>query len=150
MSLSGRDGSSDYLFDEIFLGRTEEKGILSQQFVNDYAGFKAPTSFYRLASKWMAGMNISTTLPGLIPFRLFANAGSFDRSDLEGMYGKLNWEIGVDLPVIKDKFVIYFPFAYSDDIRDAIKYQHLKTVNLIRFELHLNLFNPLDQSNNYF
>lgn len=144
MSLSGRSGINDYLFDEVFLGRSEEKGILSQQFVNDYAGFKTPASFYRLAEKWMFGFNVSTTLPGLLPFRLFANTGVFDNSDDDGLYGKISWEIGIDLPVIKDIFVIYLPFAYSKDIKYAIDQQDLHMGNLIRFELHLNMLNPLD------
>ena len=150
MSLSGRNGSSDYLFDEIFLGRSEEKGIFSQQFLNDYAGFKTPTSFYRLAEKWMFGFNTSTTLPGKIPFRLFINTGVFDNSD-NSSSEKISWEIGVDLPLIKDIFVISLPFLYSKDIQYAIDQQDFKTGNLIRFngnlirfELHLNLLNPLE------
>ena len=144
MSLNGRNGNNDYLFDEVFLGRTEEKGILSQQFVNDYSGFKTPTSFYRLAEKWMVGFNINTTLPGKIPFRLFINTGIFDNSDDGGQYGKISWEIGVDLPIIKDIFIISLPFAYSKDIKYAIDEQEFNTGNLIRFELHLNMLNPLD------
>ena len=144
MRLSGKSGIDDYLFDEVFLGRTEEKGILSQQFVTDYAGFKTPTSFYQLAQKWMFGINVNTTLPGLLPFRLFTNIGIFDNSDNRSEYGKISWEIGVDLPVIKDIFVIYFPFAYSQDIKDAIDAQKLQTGNLIRFELHFNMLNPFD------
>ncbi len=152
MSLSGRTGPShdlsnmgagDYLFDEVFLGRSENSGLLSHQYVNDYAGFRTPTLFYRLAEKWMFGFNTSTTLPGKIPFRLFANVGSFDNSDQDGAYGKISWEIGVDLPVIKDIFVISLPFAYSEDIKYVIDNEDLKTGDLIRFELHLNLLNPL-------
>lgn len=144
MSLSGKSGIDDYLFDEIFLGRTEEKGILSQQFVNDYAGFKTPTSFYRTSEKWMFGFNVNTTLPGLLPFRLFTNIGVFDNSDNRGVYGKISWEIGVDLPVIKDIFVIYFPFAYSQDLKDVVEKQKLHAGNLIRFELYFNKLNPFD------
>ena len=144
ISLSGKSGKDDYLFDEIFLGRTEENGILSQQFENDYAGFKTPTSFYRIAEKWMFGFNLNTTLPGLLPFRLFANTGIFDNSDNRGEYGKISWEIGVDLPIIKDIFVIYFPFTYSKDIKDGVDGQKLHAGNLIRFELHLNMLNPFD------
>ena len=55
-------------------------------------------------------------------------------------YGKLSWELGVDLPVIKDIFVIYLPFAYSDDIKYAVTESGIRQQgDLIRFELHLNL-----------
>ena len=144
MSLSGKTGYEDYLFDEVFLGRTEEKGILAHQFVSDFAGFKTPTSFFRLSEKQMFGMNVNSTLPGLIPFRLFINAGTFDRSDEGGRFNKISWEAGVDLPLIKDIFVIYLPFAYSDDIKNAVESQKLKPFELVRFELHLNMLNPLN------
>jgi hypothetical protein len=150
MSLSGKTGERDFLFDDVFLGRTENEGLLSQQFVNDYSGFKTPTSYYRLAEKWMFGFNASTTLPELIPFRLFASVGSFDNADNNGQYGKISWEIGVDLPVIKDIFVVSFPFAYSNDIKYAIEDQKLKKSNLIRFELRLNELNPLKLIKSYY
>jgi hypothetical protein len=145
MSLSGKTGERDYLFDEVFLGRTEENGILSQQFRNDYAGFKSPTSFYRLAEQWMAGINASTTLPGLLPFRLFANIGSFDGADENETYGNISWEMGIDLPLIKNTFTIYFPFAYSDDIKYALDEQEISAAERIRFELRFNMLNPLEQ-----
>ena len=150
MSLSGKTGERDFLYDEVFLGRTESEGILSQQFVNDYAGFRTPTSYYRLAEKWMIGMNASTTLPGLIPFRLFASAGTFDGADNNGQYGKVSWEIGVDLPVIKDIFVVSFPIAYSKDIQYAIEDQELNKSDLIRFELHINELNPMKLIKSYY
>ena len=143
MSLSGRTGLQDYLFDEVFLGRSESDGILSQQFVNDFGGFISRTSYFHESNKWMAGINMNTTLPGLLPFRLFANIGSFDNAGIGDQFGKISWELGVDLPVIKDIFVIYLPFAYSKDIKYAIDKLKLNTGELIRFELHLKKLNPL-------
>lgn len=144
MSLSGRTGERDYLFEEVFIGRTEETGITSKQFTEDYAGFKTPTSFFRLAQEYMFGINVNTTLPGLLPFRLFLNVGTFDRSDNQGEFEKYSWEAGVDIPIIKDIFVIYYPFAYSKDIKNAVEGQDLGKKDLLRFELHFNMLNPLD------
>ena len=144
MNLTGKSGIEEYLFDEVFLGRTEKNGILSKQYLNDYAGFRTPTFFYRLSEKWMIGFNATTSLPGLIPFRIFVNTGIFDNSDDGGTYGKVSWELGVDLPIIKDIFVISLPFAYSDDIKYLIDKEKLKPLDLIRFELHLNMLNPLN------
>lgn len=122
----------------------EDTDILAKQFVSDYAGFKSPTSFYRLAEEWMAGINVSTTLPGMIPFRLFASVGSFNNHPIADVSGNISWELGVDLPIIKDIFIISLPFAYSDDIEYALEKQDLKGVKAIRFELHLKNLNPLD------
>ncbi len=148
MSLGGKMGTEDYLFDEVFLGRSEETGILSNQFTSDYAGFKSPTSFYRLAQEWMMGVNVSTTLPGMIPFRLFASVGSFNDHPIADITGNISWELGVDLPIIKDIFIISLPFAYSEDIKYGLEKQNLEGVKAIRFEIHLKNLNPLDYIKN--
>jgi len=143
MNLSGQTGLRDYLFDEIFLGRSETDGLLSHQFIASYGGFKTPTFFYRQAKSWMLSINATSSLPGLIPFRVFANAGIFDGAELPDITGNFSWEIGIDLPVIKDIFVLYFPFLYSNDIKYAIDQQKLSKGDLIRFELHLHKLNPI-------
>lgn len=145
-NLSGTLGSGDYLYNDIFLGRTETNGLFSHQFIRNAAGFTAPTQFYRKADKWMVGFNASTTLPGLIPFRLYANIGTFNDANKIGLdenYG-ISWELGVELTVMKDVLTIYLPFAYSSDIKYVIDQNDLSTSDLIRFELHLQKLNPLN------
>ncbi|HRH66565.1 MAG TPA: M1 family metallopeptidase [Bacteroidia bacterium] len=145
MRLSGVDGSHDFFFDEIFPGRNETQGIWSQQFVVADAGFKMPSLFYRKANQWMLGVNLSTTLPGILPFKLFADIGAFN--DAQTGYPEaraISWEWGIELPVIKDIFVVYFPITYSDDLKYIVDHQELHYGNLIRFELHLKKLNPLD------
>ncbi len=150
-NLSGTTGATDYLYDDIFIGRTETDGIWSQQFSRTGAGFTAPTFFYRKAEKWITGLNASTTLPGLIPFKLYANVGTFDNTELSfiGFKG-ISWELGVEFPVIKNVLTIYFPFAYSKDIQYAIDSQNLNFGNTIRFELHLQNLNPLTYIRNIY
>ena len=145
MRLSGTDGSHDYFFDEIFPGRNMDHGIWAQQFLLADAGFKMPTLFYRKANQWMVGVNLSTTLPGILPFKLFADVGSFN--DAYKGYPKarsISWEWGVELPVIKDIFVLYFPITYSEDLKYIVDQQELHYGNLVRFELHLKKLNPLE------
>lgn len=144
-NLSGTAGSGDYLYNDIFLGRTESTGLFSHQFIRNAAGFTAPTRFYRKSDQWMVGLNASTTLPGFIPFRLYANIGTFNDANKIGAdenYG-ISWELGVELPVMKDVLSIYLPFAYSRDIKYVIDQNELNTTDLIRFELHLQKLNPL-------
>ncbi len=145
-NLSGTVGSRDYLYDDIFLGRTETSGLLAQQFIRNDAGFTTSSFFYRKAHHWMTGLNMSTTLPGLIPFRLYANLGTFNDANKSGIVesGTVSWEIGIELPVMKDVLTIYLPFSYSKDIKYVIDQKQLKTADLIRFELHLQKLNPLN------
>ena len=150
-NLSGTTGATDYLYDDIYLGRTETNEIWSQQFNRTGAGFTAPTLFYRKAEKWITGFNASTTLPGLIPFKLYANVGTFDNAKLSFIdFSGITWELGVEFPVIKNVLTIYFPFAYSKDIKYAIDSQNLNFGNTIRFELHLQNLNPLTYIRNIY
>jgi hypothetical protein len=151
MNMSGKSGLDDYLFDEVYFGRSEEPSSFGgTQFTQDYAGFKSPTSFYRQANNWMTGINVTTTLPGMIPFRLFASIGAFDHHELNEFNDPVSWEIGVDLPVIRDVLIVSLPFMYSDDIKYALKQEGLEGVNAIRFELHLTKLNPLDYIKNFY
>lgn len=145
-NLSGTIGSKDYLYDDIFIGRTEETGIWSHQFIRNDAGFTAPTTFYRTASKWMTGLNLSTTLPGFIPFRLYANIGSFNDANKIGTedYSPVSWELGIELPLMKDALIVYLPFAFSKDIHYVKDQNELNSTDMIRFELHLQKLNPLN------
>ncbi len=142
---SGYSGLDDYLFDEVFLGRSENKGILSQQFYTADAGLEIPTLFYRKADEWMSGLNLSTTLPGKIPFRLYANISSYNKAkDAYPDSKAISYDAGVELPLIKDIFVIYFPLAWSSDIQYIIDQQDWNYGNLIRWELRLTKLNPLN------
>jgi hypothetical protein len=143
---SGNSGLDDYLFDEVFLGRSESSGILSQQFYTADAGLRIPTLFYRKADEWMIGINLSTTLPGKIPFRLYANISSYN--DAKSAYPEseaISYEAGVELPLIKDIFVVYFPLIWSSDIQYVYDQQDWSYGNLIRWELRLTKLNPLEQ-----
>ena len=143
-SLDGMTGERDFIFDQTFLGRSETSGFYAQQFYMDDAGFKVPTLFYNTADKWMAGINLSTTLPGLIPFRLFFDAGTYNDFKLTGIStSSYSYDYGISLPIFKDVFTIYVPVGYSEDIKYIIDREELHFGNLIRFEIKFNELNPL-------
>ncbi len=154
LNMSGQSASEnyyapqDYLFDEVFLGRTEVDGILSQQFTATQGGFKLASKITGQSASWLAAMNLKTSLPGVLPLKLFADIGFYKVPD--GYPDELNspgmYDFGIDLVIIKNIFDIYFPFGYSDNIK--LKYNEDKGVfdnygQKIRFELHLNKLNPL-------
>ena len=143
LRLSGYTGADDYLFDELFLGRTETTGMLAQQFVATEGSFVIPTYFYRLANKWLVALNLKTSLPGILPVKLFADIATFDHAGELTNGSSLSFEMGAELNVIKNIFTIYFPFAYSEDIQYIIDREKLNYGNLVRFELHLNKLNPV-------
>ena len=158
LNMSGQSASNyyfqkDYLFDEVFPGRSEVTGILSQQFTATQGGFKVASKITGQSAGWLAALNLKTSLPGILPVKLFADIGFYkvpepvggsdgipDELRRPGMY-----DFGLDLVIIKNIFEIYFPFGYSDNIK--LKYNEDKSVfdnygQKIRFELHLNKLNP--------
>jgi len=143
---SGYSGTDDYLFDEVFLGRTESSGILSQQFYTADGGLRIPTLFYRKADTWMASITLSSSLPGKLPFKLYATlAGYNNAKDAYPASKAVSYDAGVELPIIKDIFVIYFPVIWSSDIEYIVDGQNWNYGELIRWELRLTRLNPLEQ-----
>lgn len=149
MRLSGRSGPDDYLFEEPFMGRGKmDDDFYSRQFLVTDAGFKSPTLFYRLADQWMTGLNLTTTLPGLIPFRLFYNVGTMNDAKTSYIDNRISWEGGIDLPLLKNVLTVYLPLFYSNDVKYVIEQSNWKRSDLIRFELRLNNLNPVQALRN--
>lgn len=151
--LSGTTGSTaerDYVYDEMLLGRTENDGLLSHQVFLRDAGFKTLTSVGR-SSDWMTGLNLRTTLPGKLPFGLFAD-GALSRisSRTNTSTGTLleekatfYYSAGVVVPVAKDIFEIYLPLLESTSIQDNHEVNDRNTLlNRITFRIQLAKINP--------
>ena len=66
----------DYLFDELFFGRDDQKGIFSQQTFPKDGGFRSLTNAGN-SSKWLSSVHVNTTVPGRVPIRPYASVGGF-------------------------------------------------------------------------
>lgn len=101
------DRPTDYLFDYAYLGRSEDSGIYSQQYITAEGGFKSKldTPF---ANQWITTLNASTTLWNYI--LAYGDIGlvknKYDSAHL--MY-----DSGIRLNLVTDYFEIYFP-VYSN------------------------------------
>jgi hypothetical protein len=133
--------TQDYMFDHVFLGRTETEGILSRQFVATEGGFKVPTVTGQ-SSTWLIAMNFKTSLPGRLPIKFFTDIGWYDAPDKNFMY-----DYGFELTLIQNVFSIYIPVGYSQDIQDYYDAQagdpYGNWYDRIRFELRLERLNPV-------
>lgn len=139
--LSGFTGTHDYLFDEVFLGRSEWDGLLSQQFLVKDGGFKMPTPLGRTAD-WLLSLNLKISFPGKLPLGAFISTGTYAEAGKNTYSEALPYEIGVYVPVIKNIFEIYFPITYSKDIKDNFELNNINYARQIRFELNLSRLNP--------
>lgn len=114
--LSGTTSSTfqkDYLFDQVMLGRSEVSDLLSRQVFDQDARFKTMTNVGS-SSDWMVAAGLRSTLPGLIPVELFADAAISQGRDEATLY----YSTGLVLPIIKNVVEVYFPVFESSDIDD--------------------------------
>jgi hypothetical protein len=145
--MSGWRGSQDYLYDNIYLGRTETEGILANQFVENDGGFK----FYSpngQSGKWLAALNFRSSLGNMkIPLSLYADIGTCGSDGINK--AQLLYDAGICLSIRKNMFEIFFPVLICNDFKEYKKANDLKYEETIRFTLNLNLINPFELARNF-
>jgi len=104
----GLDRPTDYLFDYNYYGRSEDKGLFSQQFIMADGGFKSKFA-NRFANQWMITVNGSFNIWNWV--ELYGDAGMFKSkyNDTRFVY-----DSGVRLNLVTDYFELYFP-VYSSN-----------------------------------
>ncbi|KGL64112.1 aminopeptidase [Polaribacter sp. Hel1_85] len=104
----GLDRSNDYLFQLNYLGRSEDSGFFSQQYIITEGGFKSvlPTRF---ANQFMISNNSSI---GLWRWLEVYNDVAFLKNKHQPLY--FAYENGVRFNFVHEIFEIYFPF-YSNN-----------------------------------
>jgi hypothetical protein len=143
LNLSGADGTQDLFLEDYFFGRTETKGFLSQQRLENMGGFKSPTNI-GTNSDWVAAANFYMQLPALPKVvGIFADAGIYPN----GLNGKATgaYDAGVALR-FGTFFGLYFPVISSQNMEDLYPSKNYTT--RIRMTLKLNPVNkPLRLGN---
>jgi hypothetical protein len=139
--LSGQRGDQDYLYDNIFLGRSETSGILASQFTETDGGFK----FYSIvgqSSKWITALNLKSSIGNLkLPLKLYADIGTAANDGLNKQSVLYDAGICVSFGQI---FEIYFPLLLSTDLQSYKDANSLNYAGTIRFILNFNLLNPFN------
>lgn len=145
--LSGQRGYQDYLYDNIYLGRSETDGLLANQFTETDGGFKFYSPLGQ-TSKWIAAVNLKSSLGNAkIPLNLYADIGTTENDGL--VNEKVLFDAGVCISLPKNIFEIYFPMFISQDFQNYKDANGLKYYETIRFILNLNLLNPFDFIRNF-
>ena len=151
--MSAGTGEQDYLFDEIYFGRSEYQGWLSQQTVMNDGAMKVRTDYtigMGETNKWLLSTNLRSTLPFKSPLFLFADGGVYAGTNAD-LYG-WGWDGGTGISLFAHTIEIYLPLVFSQNIRsNQLTYpeydqwfEHLMfTVNITK----LNPFNLIRQIN---
>jgi hypothetical protein len=151
--LSASTGSDDYLFDDIFFGRSETAGFYSQQISsgND-GGFATRTnsSSPRIgeSAEWLLSVNLKVPVPVFTPLFVFANGGfapSPDDVSSPG-YNVFQYDAGVGLTLLPRIIEVYLPLAFSPDMRGQLlpADNFREWYQRISFRLSLEQINPFD------
>lgn len=148
--ISGITGSfrfqRDYMFDEILLGRTDDRGVFSNQIYNRDADLK---TFSNIGSstEWMLGFGVSADLPIPLPITPYADFALYPNVFGEGT--QFTYSGGLSIKIFQDVAVIYLPLVFSKNITEGYVYQIRETdnplqnlLNRITFRLDLKTLNP--------
>ncbi|MEW6467923.1 MAG: M1 family metallopeptidase [Bacteroidota bacterium] len=138
--MSGANGSQDYLYDYIYLGRSEVVGLLSRQFTEADGGFKAYANIGD-TKDWLFAMNFKSSLP-LPLVNIFADAGMASG-------GNFQYDAGLYLSLARGICEVYFPLLYSQDIKNYMDTYDVGFSESIRFTLNLHLVKPFDALRNF-
>lgn len=149
LHLGATTGSTDYAFDQTFLGRSELSGFLSQQIMMNDGGMKYRTDILTpglgVSSSWIGAINLRTTIPSIkiLPLFLFADFGAAPPSIFTS-YNLFQYDAGFGVNLFNGVIEINCPLIFSNDIRknvntipnyDSIAKRILFTFNINRIDL---------------
>jgi hypothetical protein len=97
----------------------------------------------------MTSVNLKTSLPSKIPFKIYANFAYFgytvesgnnpDQPSVDS--SDFATEAGISLPLLGNDFEIFFPLLFSENLK-PYNGKNILFEQRIRFVLNINAFNP--------
>ena len=139
--MSAYQGKHDYWHDDLYLGRSINTGIWSQQAYTNGGNFKTLTPVGQ-TSNWLTAINLDFSLPWKLPIRLFADIGTYHNAgyDVPGYTDWVMYDLGLCFKT--GLLNIYLPLVVSPDIKRALDLNTTKYVQRISFFVDLNFFKP--------
>ncbi len=138
-------GSSDLLYDHLYIDRQYVGQNTSVQFSKDQGGFKTPTAI-GTSDTWIAALNVELDFPFALPLAAFASYGAspITRITAEGRSTDWsgNWEAGIGVRLWRDMIEMWVPLAFSDDIRKEQDLRNFTFSDRLRFVLALEKMDP--------
>lgn len=132
---SGYSGYQDYLFESNFIGRNVYRGLAFSQFA-DVDGALKVWSPLGQSPEWLISANIKSPQIFILPVKLFADVAVCDGRALNTEL--FLWDLGINIPIVKDIIDVYVPLVYSNDIKTTMKLNNVKTINTVRFTINIH------------
>lgn len=133
--LSGYNGYHDYLYDEIFLARSEFNGLGFSQFSERDGALKVWTPLGQ-TTEWLVAAHVISPKVFKLPFKVFADVASADARSMNRE--KVLYAAGINITLFKNVLDVYVPVIYSEDIRRTMELNNKTFWETIRFTLNLN------------
>jgi hypothetical protein len=137
-------GANDYLYDDTYIGRSDQNGFAAHQVSIREGGFKVPTPLYTdpigRNDNWLASVNLSSDIPKIPLIRLFLDAGTYANAAQQNpSTNKFIFDGGLELHLLFDAVKVYLPLLMSKDLRDYMKsmYPDKQVQNSIVFSIEL-------------
>jgi hypothetical protein len=157
---SGNTGQFDYLFDQSQFGRGENmfsNSLFAQQLMQGGAQFSVPYPMLGSTDSWITAINLNTTIPGIIPVKLYADVVYVNElhNEVNGNTGavtksyspELYYTGGIRISMFKQLLQVNFPLFASGQIQDMWDGKNggagVKYAERISFTLDLNRMNPI-------
>ena len=137
---------SDYLYEGLFLGRDQQTGLLSQQFMRTQGGLSAPT--LQSANAYLFSLTTEIDVPFKLPLGVYGGIAAMKNNQDSNLPHSTNtdvrtmWNGGVCVRVIPNVLKVYVPIVYSQSIRDEVNARSLTFAQSILFEFNINNINP--------
>ena len=139
LSLSGTRGAHDFMYQNTLVGRNNEiSNFWGNQFVSDQGGFAIYAPFS--SNQWLSSLKLSSTLAIRTPLEFYFTVAAFEGSNKFFNMG-LAWETGVQINIIRDVAVIYFPLKVDNQIDETNTLYSTNYIERVRFMLVLNKAN---------
>ncbi|MGN6566844.1 MAG: M1 family aminopeptidase, partial [Flavipsychrobacter sp.] len=115
-------GMNDYLYDGTYFDRSNVNSALAQQMSMQEGGFKVPTfNGVGMSDNYMVALNLKSDLPIKLPIRLFLDVVDYSEAEANTTKGKILYDGGVEIHILKDVFTFNIPLVMSSELHDNLK-----------------------------
>ena len=145
--LNNSTGNQDYLYSDLYLGRSETDGFLARQIGQENGNFFLNTPI-GVNKEWIFSAHFNSGIP-YIPFiKVYGTLGMVPAVKLANI-GGTQYEAGVFVSIAGDAVKVFLPLAFSKNIKDILDARGSDMLSQIRFSFDLNRINPLDKIRNF-
>jgi hypothetical protein len=150
--IGNNTGLFDYQFNQALLGRSEVNGLFAHQLLVGDAQFHV-INYSLYTDSWFTSTNLQTTLPGVIPVRLYADIAAINNRTLlttatasgQTTTIQYNTELlytgGICVYLFGGIFQVHVPMFASQQITEFWYQNNIKFQERINFTLHLDELN---------